>query len=203
MNISVFLERRFVVLACVLCLLSGRFAMAAEHPAQQRVEAVVDTLVVFLATEQSQLHDDQFLYDNVLNIVGDIVDFDAATKLAVGAPWRQASRVQRQALVSEFSTLLLRVYGSAMREYSGERLEFLPFRAGNREDRAEVRSMLQAASGAVPVSYKLRDKGGWRIYDIIVDSVSLVTTYRNTFATEIDKSGIDGLIESLRIRNGS
>lgn len=186
-----------------LCVTLGLLLSAAAwaHPAQERLEQTVNTLTRFLVAEQSQLRDDAYLQRRVREIVGDVVDFDAATKLAVGPAWREANRAQRQALTDEFTTLLIRVYGSAMREYTGERVEFLPFREGNRADRAEVRSMLLTGAGPVPVSYKLRDKGQWRIYDIVVDSVSLVTNYRNTFGSEISRGGIDGLINSLRTRN--
>ena len=124
------------------------------------------------------------------------------TKLAVGKFWRKADAAQKTELVVEFKTLLLNTYTGALTQYSGESIEFEPFRAEERDDRAVVRSTFSQSGGSdVPVIYKLRDKDGWGIYDIEVISISLVTSYRSAFANEISNGGIAGLIETLKERN--
>ena len=146
--------------------------------------------------------DPEFLNSQVEELVVPVIDFETMTKLAVGKFWRQADEAQQQELVSQFRQLLLNTYTGALTEYSGEAIEFQPFRPESREDRAVVRSVFnQAAGGSVPIQYKLRDKDGWLIYDIEVNNVSLVTSYRTAFANEIDQGGIDGLLSTLKERN--
>jgi phospholipid transport system substrate-binding protein len=124
------------------------------------------------------------------------------TKLAVGKFWRQADAAQKTELVSEFKTLLLNTYTGTLAEYSGETITFEPFRPESRDDRAVVRSTFSQSGGDdVPVVYKLRDQDGWSIYDIEVNNISLVTSYRSAFTNEIGKGGIAGLIGALKDRN--
>ena len=124
------------------------------------------------------------------------------TKLAVGKSWKQADEKQRVDLVTEFKALLLNTYTNALTEYSGESIEFQPFKPEKREDRAVVRSVFKQTNGStIPVLYKLREKEGWLIYDIEVDQISLVTSYRTAFSNEIEKGGIDGLIKTMKDKN--
>ena len=130
------------------------------------------------------------------------LDFDTMTKLAVGKFWRRADAAQQAELIVEFKMLLLNTYTDALTEYSNETITFEPFRPEERADRAVVRSTFSQSGGSdVPVLYKLRDKGGWSIYDIEVNNISLVTNYRTAFTSEIGKGGIAGLIETLKERN--
>jgi len=178
-------------------------AHAADHPAQKLVVESTTKLIDVLKTDGDRIKNDKaFLDEKVAEHVVPVIDFNTMTKLAVGKSWRQASKEQRVDLVAEFKELLLNTYTSALTEYSGESLEFQPFKAEKREDRAVVRSVFSQAGGStVPVLYKLRDKDGWLIYDIEVDKFSLVTSYRNAFSNEIEKGGIDGLLKTMRDKN--
>lgn len=192
----------FAVTAPFTTLLSLS-AHAADHPAQ---EIVVDSTTEMLAVLKNEgdriAAEPDYLKAKVEEIIVPNLDFDTMTKLAVGKFWRQAEASQRTELVSEFKALLLKTYTDAMTEYSGGTIKFEPFRAEKREDRAVVRSTFDQDGGAdVPVIYKLVDKSGWSIYDIEVDGLSLVTSYRTAFAGEIRKGGIEGLLDTLKARN--
>jgi len=178
-------------------------AWAAEHPAQEIVVESTTEMLTLLKSESGRIAEDPaYLTAKVEEIVVPNLDFNTMTKLAVGKFWRQADAAQKTELVTEFKTLLLNTYTGAMTEYSGGTIEFEPFRPESREDRAVVRSVFDQPSGQdVPVNYKLRDKGGWSIYDIEVDGLSLVTSYRSAFANEIRKGGVAGLLETLKERN--
>lgn len=132
--------------------------------------------------------------------------FDArrATQMAVGANWRRASSQQQEALVREFTTLLVRTYSGALSSYRDQQIEYLPLR-GVRADDAEVtvRSRIrQPGAEAISVEYDLeRSDSGWKVYDIRVAGISLVATYRSSFADEVRNRGIDGLIGALAARN--
>jgi len=176
---------------------------ADQHPAQALVEKSTAELIALLRDEGERISEDpEFLAAKVEEIVVPNIDFDTMTKLAVGKFWRRAKPEQKTALVSEFKLLLLNTYTGALTEYKGESIKFQPFRPEKREDRAVVRSVFdRSGSDDVPVVYKLRDRDGWSIYDIEVNSISLVTSYRTAFQNEISQGGIDGLLETLKKRN--
>ena len=122
-----------------------------------------------------------------------------------GKAWKSASADQRTELVDTFRDFLLNTYTSALTQYAGQSMEFLPYSAGKREDRAEVKTLFNdpGASASIPIDYKLHNKKGpWMIYDIKVEQVSLVLGYKSEFSSIIGKDGVDGLIKALKDKNG-
>ncbi len=189
--------------ACLALLGASFVASAEEHPAQVMVVESTTQMMDFLKTDADKIKNDpEYLAAKVDELVVPHLDFKRMTRLAVGKNWKKASKDQQQELVSEFKNLLLNTYTNALTEYSGETIEFEPYRPIEKEGFAVVRSTFnQAGGGAVPVIYKLRGKGGWKIYDIEVNSVSLVTSYRTAFGTEVSNGGIDGLLGTLKKKN--
>ena len=133
------------------------------------------------------------------------VDFEKMTRLAVGRGWRQASAEQRQALIREFRTLLVRTYSGAVSQVSDHKVQLRPFRAAANETDVVVRTNAVPSRGdPLQLDYRLeKTDAGWKIYDVNVLGVWLVENYRNTFASEVNQGGIDGLIKSLVERNKS
>jgi len=195
-----------IVLGMALGSATPIAAAAAPDPqqAQQLVEDVTDQMLAVLKNNTS---DGQVDLDRIRSKVEEIVfphlDFVTMTKLAVGRHWRDASNDQKRALVNEFRTLLVRTYTKSLDEYNNQKLEFLPLRPSPYEDRVKVRSkVVQQGGPDIPVEYALRyHDGEWSVYDIVIDGVSLVTTYRSSFSSQIDQGSIDALIESLRKKN--
>lgn len=132
------------------------------------------------------------------------VNFEKMTQLAVGRGWRQATPEQRQALTREFRVLLVRTYAGAMSAVRDHQIQMRPFRAQASESDVVVRTAV-VSSGSEPIQldYRLEksEGGGWKIYDVNVLGVWLVENYRNSFASEINTKGIDGLIKTLSDRN--
>ena len=130
-------------------------------------------------------------------------DFRIMTSLAVGRDWRQASKEQREKLVEEFRTLLVRTYSNALTTYRDQTIDYKPLRARDGDTDVTVRTEVRQP-GARPVSidYSLEKQGDeWKVYDVVVAGVSLVTNYRSSFSNEIRSTGIDGLISSLEDKN--
>lgn len=132
--------------------------------------------------------------------------FDMAkmTRLAVGKSWRQATADQQKQLVREFQTLLVRSYGAAYSAYRHVKVDVKPLRMNGDEDDVTVKTQILLPGGAPPVAvdYAMNaTPGGWKVYNVVVEGVSLVTTYRNEFATQIEQGGIEGLIRNLQERN--
>jgi len=176
---------------------------ADDHPAQTLVVDSTTELIDVLKKEGERIKEDQaFLDAQITTYVVPNVDFDTMTKLAVGKSWRIADEQQKADLVTEFTSLLLNTYTNALTEYSGESIDFQPFKPEKRDDRAVVRSVFKQSNGStIPVLYKLREKDGWLIYDIEVDQISLVTSYRTAFSNEIEKGGIEGLLQTMKDKN--
>ncbi len=131
------------------------------------------------------------------------VDFQRMTALAAGRHWRTATPEQQKQLANEFRTLLIFTYSGALSQIKNETVEFKPLRADPADQEVEVRSSVNVARGEpVTLNYRLaKTPTGWKIFDINVLGAWLVETYKGTFATEIGKSGIDGLIKALAERN--
>ncbi|MEX1082629.1 MAG: ABC transporter substrate-binding protein [Halofilum sp. (in: g-proteobacteria)] len=137
------------------------------------------------------------------DIIAPHMDFITMTRLAVGGNWREADREQKRALVTEFRTLLVRTYSRSLDEYSGQQVEFLPLGESSQEDRVTVRSRVTRPDGpAIPVEYGVRyNDGEWKVYDVVVEGISLVTTYRSNFSSIVRSGGIEGLVEELKRKN--
>jgi phospholipid transport system substrate-binding protein len=131
------------------------------------------------------------------------VDSQKMTQLAAGRYWRQASPEQQKALSDEFRTLLVYTYSGALSTIRNETVEFKPFRADPADTEVEVRSQVDMSRGEpITLNYRLaRTAQGWKIFDINVLGAWLVETYKSTFASEISKNGVDGLIKKLHDRN--
>src|SRR6266436_4366979 len=130
-------------------------------------------------------------------------DFAHTTRIAMGANWRRASSEQREQLVREFRTLLVRTYSGALANYRDQVIEFKPLRAQAGDAQVTVRSEVrQSGAQAVSIDYEMeKTDSGWKIYDVRIGGVSLAATYRDTFAEEIRNHGIEGLIDSLSNKN--
>jgi phospholipid transport system substrate-binding protein len=131
------------------------------------------------------------------------VDFQRMTALAAGRFWRDATPDQKTRLSNEFRTLLIHTYSGALSQIKNETVEFKPMRADPADTEVEVRSQVNVARGEpIQLNYRLaKGPSGWKIFDINVLGAWLVETYKGTFATEIGKGGIDGLIAKLAERN--
>ena len=130
-------------------------------------------------------------------------NFERMTALAMGRNWRKADPAQRKTLVDEFRTLLVHTYSGALSEYKNETIEFLPLRAAPGDTDVNVRTQVKRP-GTQPISidYSMeKSAAGWKVYDVVVAGVSLVTNYRDTFNAEIRDGGVDGLIKALAAKN--
>lgn len=133
-------------------------------------------------------------------------NFTRMTQLAVARDWRQASAAQQKTLTDEFHVLLVRTYSKALTEYKNQTIDFKPFTLKPGETDVRVRTEIkQAGAGKnIELDYFLEKSGAaWKVYDIEVGGISLVTNYRESFATEVRNNGIDGLIKSLQTKNKS
>ena len=131
------------------------------------------------------------------------VDFREAAKLATGKAWQGASSEQQERIISEFRSMLVRIYSNSIDVYRGQTMRVLPVRGPKDATEAVVRNQyLREGRQPVVVEYAMRKAAdGWKIYDITVEGVSLVLTYRAEFENITRTSGVDGLIKRLAEKN--
>jgi phospholipid transport system substrate-binding protein len=130
-------------------------------------------------------------------------DFTRMTRLAMGRNWRNASPEQQQTLVKEFRDLLVRTYAVALAQYRDQKIEYKPTRLQPNDTETTVRTeIIQSGTEPVSIYYDMeKTPDGWKVYNIVVGGVSLVTNYRSEFNGIIAQSGIDGLINRLKEKN--
>jgi phospholipid transport system substrate-binding protein len=131
------------------------------------------------------------------------VDFGEAARLALGRSWNQATPEQRKQVVAEFRAMLVRTYASAIDAYRGQTLHVLPVRMKPADTDVTVRNRyLRPGATPVMIEYQMHKTAqGWKIYDIVVEGVSLVITYRSEFDAVVKQDGIEGLIRRLAEKN--
>lgn len=192
------------ILAFFLAGLLSFSAQAQLDPASPDglIMSTVEQVLEIVRKDQSIVKDPQSLYQLVDACILPHFDFTRMTQLAVGRPWRSASDEQKAALTAEFRDLLVRTYTKTFSTYSEPKVDFKTVRAQG-ENEATVQTEIRIPDGrVVAVNYEMR-KGafGWQVFDVVVEGISLVTSYRNSFADQIRQAGIDGLIRSLAEKN--
>jgi phospholipid transport system substrate-binding protein len=131
------------------------------------------------------------------------VDLKGFSRLVLGKYWKRATPEQKERFLAQFHNLVLRTYATAVTAYSGVKVEYLPMREESRENFATVRTLIPRDQGeGVDVNYRLHCRRNvWKLFDVSIAGVSMVTTYRTAFSAEVRKSGVEGLIKALEQKN--
>ena len=190
------------LITCLMLLLALP-AMAVSDPEQlirQTSQSVMAEIRTHTDTYKS---DPQKVYTLVDKLVLPHFDFRAMTDLALGRYKDDISATQKPVIVNEFRQLLVRTYSSALFEFIGLEMIYLPMEGSEADGVVMVRTEIEQGGGfPIPINYALRlGNEGWKVFDVSVDEVSLVTNYRSSFARAIKKNGVDGLIKILQERN--
>ncbi|MDH5264229.1 MAG: ABC transporter substrate-binding protein [Betaproteobacteria bacterium] len=188
-------------------LLAGTPARAAPDIAPDALvrKSIDEVIAIIKADKELQNGNPQKLYALVEEKVLPHFDFARMTRLAVGRNWAQASDPQKEALAREFQALLVRTYSTSLSQYRNQTIDVKPAKFAPADKETTVRTVVNQPGGQpIPIDYGMeRTDKGWKVYDVVVDGVSLVTTYRGSFNDQIQKSGIDGLVKTLADRNRS
>jgi len=187
----------------VMWLAASAAAWAVQSP-QDLVQQTADKMLTKLRDERQVI--DQHpgrIYDLVEEIVLPHFDFQKMSSWVLGKYWRRATPEQRRHFTEEFRNLLVRTYAKSLSSYTDNKITYLPFRGSAGQDDVTVRTEVDQPGGfPIPIDYSLYLKDGeWKVYDVTIDGVSLVTNYRTTFANQIRQDGLDKLIATLADRN--
>ena len=193
-----------------IATVSLAFNAHAAGPANEAPDALVkrisqDVIETAKSDKAIQAGDTKKVMQLVETKILPHVDSDRMTSLAAGRFWRDATPEQKKELSEQFRTLLIYTYSGALSQIKNETVDFQPLRADPSDTEVEVRSKVNMTRGEpITLNYRVaKATDGWKIYDINVMGAWLVETYKGTFASEISKGGIDGLIKTLTAKNKS
>ena len=171
---------------------------------EQIVRQTTDEIIALLKTNKdAYAKDTSKLYAMVDEKALPLFDFERMSQWILGRYWKTASEDQRQRFTKEFRNLLVRTYATALLNYTNQKVAILPS-PGKGGGEVTVKTEIQQSGGApsVPIHYAFYDKKpGWKVYDVSIDGVSLVSNYRGTYASKIKQQGLDGLIASIAEQN--
>ena len=200
----VYAAKRLVLVMVVLSMAMSSAVAAPVAPDVLVRQTIEEVLEIIRGDERIQSGDVVRIAEVMEQKIAPHFDFPRMTRLAVGRPWRQATPEQRTALIREFRTLLIRSYASAFSMYNAIYVEYRPLRASSDATDATVSTLIRLPGGAQPVevdyAMALTDDG-WKVFDVRMGGASLIINYRNIFSQEIQRGGVQGLLDSLIQKN--
>jgi len=198
------MNRLFRSLVCTAAVLFVQTAAAQDTTPDALVKSVTEEVIAVIKQDQDiQAGNKRKTIALVEHKVLPHFDFTRMTALAAGVHWRKATPEQQKVLVEQFRTLLVRTYSTALSTYRNQVIDIKPLRGRAGDPEVVVRSEVkQSGAESVAIDYSMeKTPAGWKVHDVAVAGVSLVTTYRETFAQEVQSGGIEGLIKSLSDKN--
>ena len=194
------MQWRAIKWVLILWLAGGAAAWAVQSP-QDLVQQTADQMVSKLREERQVI--DQHpgrIYDLVNEIVLPHFDFERMSSWVLGKYWRSASPDQRKRFTVEFRNLLVRTYAKSLSSYQDNKISYLPFRGRPGQDDVTVRTEVDQPGGfPIPIDYDLYLKGDeWKVYDVIVENISLVNNYRSQFRRVLERSSFAELLQTIR-----
>lgn len=191
-----------------ISLLVSSFAFLGAANAEVAPDVLVkqtadEVLTIIKNDKEIQAGNQRQLYSVVEAKILPNFDFDRVCRMVLGKNWKTATPDQQASFQKEFRTLLLRTYASALGKYKNQVIEYKPLHTEPDGKNASVKTqILQPGGPAVAVDYSLaKAENGWKVYDIVIEGVSLVTNYRSQFSNEIRQNGIDSLNKKLSDKN--
>lgn len=199
MNLS-----KICCIGILLCLTVAPASAGDPHPALALVKQTTDQMLTRLRADRDKLKQNPELVNQLVEeVVLPHFDFETISASVLGKYWKRLDADQQRRFRDAFKLLLLRTYANALVDNMDRKIEFEPVRSSPDATDVTVRTSIpQDGEFPIPVNYSLElIDNQWKVYDVEIDGLSLVANYRSTFAKEINKSGLDGLIKLLEQRN--
>jgi phospholipid transport system substrate-binding protein len=196
----------------ILLVAGGAYAADAAKPTptsvdtsgpSQLIESSANMLLAGIDARRAEFRKDPTgLYELVENTLLPHFDTPYAAQLVLGQHWRAATPEQRQRFIDAFYQSLLYSYGDAMVEFTGDRLKVLPTKVTPADERATVRTEIKRSNGTkVGVNYSLRKVNGqWKAWDVVIDGISYVKSYREDYGAEVQQKGLEAVITRLEAK---
>ena len=191
--------KRFTHIITLFFLLSP--ALLAKESAHTFVIKTVEEISVFITENKTMLeNDEEYLRTKVDELVIPKLNISLMSKIVLGRDnWTSSNDYQKREFQKAFRSLMVRTYMKSLTTFDGERMKFMPFKIGKKPNIARVNSVYLLSDGELPVSYRLKftESDGWKVFDIIIDGISLLKNYRTDFQEHIQSNGINSLIAEL------
>ena len=187
----------------MLCFTAG--ALAAESPDALVKRTAEDVMAIVKNDKDIQAGNQDKIFALAEEKILPNFNFDRVSRLVLGKNWTKATPDQKAAFQTEFRTLLLRTYATALSKFKNQTIEYKPLRLADGANTAAVKTViLQPGGQPIAVDYALEKQAdNWKVYDIVIEGVSLVTNYRGQFTQEIRQNGLDSLIKKLAEKNSA
>lgn len=181
------------------------FALAAEAPDALVKRTADDVLTIIKNDAEIQAGNQEKIYALAEQKILPNFNFDRVSRLVLGKNWTKATPEQQAGFQKEFRTLLLRTYANALSKYKNQVIEYKPLHLAASDNTATVKTeIVQPGGQPIGVDYSLaKEADTWKVYDIVIEGVSLVTNYRGQFAQEVRQNGLDSLIKKLADKNAA
>ncbi len=198
------MNKYLAVVAAALMLLGGM--ARADNPASSAPDVMVhkttdEILAAIKADRDAYSKDHAKLYKMAEEKVLPHFDFVRMSQWVLGLNWRKATPEQRGRFVAQFRDLLVRTYSTALLNYTDQEIIYRPLTLKPTDDDVLVKTEVKQSGGAanIPINYSFykNKDGAWKVYDVTIDGVSLVTNYRSVYASKVKDQGMDGLLASM------
>jgi len=191
--------KRFTYIITLFFLLSS--ALFAKESADTFLIKTVEEISSFITENKAMLENDEgYLRTKVDELVIPKLNISLMAKIVLGRDnWTSSNDYQKREFQKAFRSLMVRTYMKSLTSFDGEKIKFMPFKVGKRPNIARVNSIYLLSDGELPVSYRLKftEPDGWKVFDIIIDGISLLKNYRTDFQEHIQSNGINSLIAEL------
>ena len=192
-------------LAIFILTLFSSVSMAATAAPDVLVRDTTNEILSLLRKNHTAYKKDtKKLYAMVHKKILPHFDFTAMSRMVLARNWRSANENQRSRFTIAFRDLLVRTYATALLKYTNEKIAFLPYHAQPSDRKVMVKTEIRPGAGgpAIPLYYRFYDKQGeWKVFDVSIDGVSMVTNYRSVYAEKVRKQGLDALIDQISTEN--
>ncbi|MEX2480166.1 MAG: ABC transporter substrate-binding protein [Gammaproteobacteria bacterium] len=196
--------KHYLASALAVLLFWSMAAVQATGEPATIVQSTTERVLERVAEDKSALREDPGrMYNLVSELIFPHFDFSIMSQWVLGDYWGGADEARREAFVEQFRKLLVRTYATALLEFSGQQISYPPIDQKGGKNTALVKQEISQPGGSsIPIVYRLHNKSGdWKVFDVSVDGVSLVKTYRASFGSMMKNGGLDGLIASLDNKN--
>ena len=191
--------KRFTYIITLFFLLSS--ALLAKESANTFLIKTVEEISTFITENKTMLeNNEEYLRTKIDELVIPKLNIILMSKIVLGRDnWTSSNDYQKREFQKAFRSLMVRTYMKSLTTFDGEKIKYMPFKAGKRPDIARVNTIYLLSDGELPVSYRLKfiESDGWKVFDIIIDGVSLLKNYRTDFQEHIQNNGINSLIAEL------
>jgi phospholipid transport system substrate-binding protein len=199
------MKKLITILMLAVCSLTT-WVSAEEQTPEQIIEQTSTELLKIINEQSDRIKSEEGYVNQVINdLILPVIDLQSMGKLILGKHWKTASDEQRTQFIAQFKSMLVRTYAKSVADYGDAKVKVFPSQGNQKGKRHRVKSQLNIGSGTpLQVDYVFRRKDdSWKVFDLVVDGLSLIKNFRTSFSQEISETSLDALIERLTSTNAS